>query len=89
MKIIVRGILQKLMKYWTIRQRDYRPSQAATQCIILEIDWFFIQFVTGCKLVWFTSLQSQIQRGILFLMRKIHILAIVPFSTSLSDWKVG
>ena len=38
MKIIVRGILQKLMKYWTIRQRDYRPSQAATQCIILEID---------------------------------------------------
>ena len=40
MKLIVRGILQKLMKYWTIRQRDDRPSDPATQHIILKIDGF-------------------------------------------------
>ena len=38
MKIIVRGILQKLLKYWTIRQQNDRPSNPATQRIILEID---------------------------------------------------
>ena len=38
MKTIVRGILQKMLKYWTIRQRDDRPSNPATQRIILEID---------------------------------------------------
>ena len=41
MKIIVRGILQKLLKYWTIRRRDDRPSKPATQRNILEIDWFY------------------------------------------------
>ena len=40
MKIIVRGILQKLLKYWTIRRRNDRPSNPAIQRIILEIDWF-------------------------------------------------
>jgi hypothetical protein len=30
--------LQKLLKYWTIRLRDDRPSNPATQRIILEID---------------------------------------------------
>ena len=40
MKIIVRGILQKLLKYWIIRRQDDRPSNPATQLIILEIDWF-------------------------------------------------
>ena len=29
MKIIVRGILQKLLKDWTIRRRDDRPSDPA------------------------------------------------------------
>jgi hypothetical protein len=43
MKIIVRGILQKLLKYWTIRRRDDRPSNPVTQRIILEIDWFYIE----------------------------------------------
>ena len=38
MKIIVRGILKKLLKYWTIRRRDDRPSNPATQRIILQID---------------------------------------------------
>ena len=38
MKIIVRGILQKLLKYWTIRRQDDRPSKPATQRIRLEID---------------------------------------------------
>ena len=38
MKIIVREILQKLLKYWTIRWWDDRPSKPATQPIILEID---------------------------------------------------
>ena len=38
MKIIVRGILQRLLKYWTIRRRDNCPSKPATQRIILEID---------------------------------------------------
>ena len=37
-KIIVRGILQKLLRYWTIRRRDDRPSNPATQRIILKID---------------------------------------------------
>ena len=41
-KIIVRGILQKLLKYWTIRLRDHRPSKPVTQRIILEIDWFIM-----------------------------------------------
>ena len=40
MKNIVRGILQKLLKYWTIRRRNDRPSNPATQCIILKIDGF-------------------------------------------------
>ena len=40
MKIIVRGILQKLLKYWTIRRRNDRPNNPATQRIILEIDGF-------------------------------------------------
>ena len=26
MKIIVRGILQKLLKYWTIRRSDVQPT---------------------------------------------------------------
>ena len=48
MKIIVRGILQKLLKYWTIRRWDDGrwddgrwddcPSNPATQRIVLEID---------------------------------------------------
>ena len=38
MKIIVRGILQKLLKYWTIRRRDDRPSKPVTKRIVLEID---------------------------------------------------
>ena len=38
MKIIARGILQKVLKYWTIRRRDDRPSKPATQRFILEID---------------------------------------------------
>ena len=42
MKIIVRGILQKLLKYWTIRWRDDCPSNPATQRNILEIDWFLV-----------------------------------------------
>ena len=40
MKIIVRGILQKLLKDWTIRRRDDRPSDPATQPIILKIVGF-------------------------------------------------
>ena len=35
---VVRGILQKLLKYWTIRWQDDRPSNPATQHIILDID---------------------------------------------------
>ena len=42
MKLIVRGILQKLLKYWTIRRRNNCPSNPATQRIILEIDWFLL-----------------------------------------------
>ena len=38
MKIIVRGILQKLLKYWTIRWWNDRPSNPATHRIIVEID---------------------------------------------------
>ena len=38
MKIIVRGILEKLLKYWTIRRRNDSPSKTATQRNILEID---------------------------------------------------
>jgi hypothetical protein len=38
MKIIVREIFQKLLKYWTIRRRNDHPSKPATQRIILEID---------------------------------------------------
>ena len=38
MKIIVRGILQKSLKYWTIRRRNDGPSKPAAQRIILEID---------------------------------------------------
>ena len=45
MKIILRGILQKLLKYWTIRQRNDRPSNPATQRIILEIDRFLVYFI--------------------------------------------
>ena len=37
MKIIVRGILQKMLKYWTIRRRNDHPSNPAIQRIILEI----------------------------------------------------
>ena len=40
MKIIVKGILQKLLKYWTIRRWDDRPSDPATQRIILKMDGF-------------------------------------------------
>ena len=42
MKIIAIGILQKLLKYWTIRRRNDCPSKPATQRIILEIDWFMV-----------------------------------------------
>ena len=42
------GILQKLLKYWTIRRRDDRPSNPATQRIILEIDWFLKMMVKSC-----------------------------------------
>ena len=45
MKITVRGILQKLLKYWTIRRRDDRPCDPATQSIILKIDGFQIIFL--------------------------------------------
>ena len=38
MKRIVRRIFQKLLKYWTIRWEDDRPSNPATQHIILDID---------------------------------------------------
>ena len=38
MKINVREILQKMLKYWTIRRRDDRPSNPVTQRNILEID---------------------------------------------------
>ena len=58
MKIIVRGILQKLLKYWTIRRRNDRPSNPATQRNILEIDWFlnlllifFLQLIIQRNLV--------------------------------------
>jgi hypothetical protein len=37
MKIIVSGMLQKLLKYWTIRMRDHCSSKPVTQHIILEI----------------------------------------------------
>ena len=40
MKIIVRGILQKILKYWTIRPSDNCPINPATQCIILKIVGF-------------------------------------------------
>ena len=40
MKINVRGIFQKLLKYWSIRQREDRPSKPVTQRIMLEIYWF-------------------------------------------------
>ena len=43
MKIIARGIFQKMLKYWTIRCEDGRPSNPVTQRIILEIDWFYVQ----------------------------------------------
>ena len=38
MKIIVRGFFKKMLKYWTIRWEDDRPSNPVTQRIILEID---------------------------------------------------
>ena len=38
MTIIVRGILQKLLKYWTIRRWNDCLRNPATQGIILEID---------------------------------------------------
>ena len=38
MTIIATGILQKMLKYWTVRRRDDPPSKPATQRIILEID---------------------------------------------------
>jgi hypothetical protein len=47
MKIIVGGILQKMLKYWTIRQRNDRPSNPATQRILLEIDWFQTEIVVS------------------------------------------
>ena len=50
MKIIVRGILQKLLKYWTIRRRDDYPSNPATQRIILEIDWFLEKWLSHSNL---------------------------------------
>ena len=57
-KIIVRRILQKMLKYWTIRRRNDHPSNPATQRIILEIDWFlnlllifFLQLIIQRNLV--------------------------------------
>ena len=38
MKIIVRGILPQMWKYWTIRRLNNLPSNPATQRIILQID---------------------------------------------------
>ena len=43
MKIIVRGILQKLLKYWTIRRWNDCLRNPATQGIILEIDCFQVR----------------------------------------------
>ena len=59
MKIIVRRILQKLLKYWTIRQRNNRPSNPAFQHIILEIDWF-LEFL-GWFQTWISAWAANIQ----------------------------
>ena len=48
-KVLVRGILQKLLKYRNIGQQDDRPNDAATQCIILKIVGYFTLVVYFSK----------------------------------------
>ena len=62
------------MKYWTLRRRDDRPSNPATQRIILEIDWFLVYPLTvledRCKSSQLWSSWCQSIHGVDFLSVK-------------------